>query len=275
MRNSLLISAALAVLVGTGAAVYVLQNQEGDNGAQVAETVSAPAAVGTAAQSETGSPADISSAVDLAAVFQTGAVLSDSPATTSAPTLRASSVSSAQVKAKQKVAVSSKKKPTRFRITGGSHANFLAGNPAVVIGSSKSVAGDITLDWGSPSRSSVSELMISAGALQSEDVGLRSIQMNASLPEDENMVFIPSSVSGWPKTIRVGTPITLTLRGTLKIAEETRPATFRGTMTPNANGTLTGSLTAAIARADFNLDYASPDDQDQIKFMIRIIAKAE
>lgn len=76
------------------------------------------------------------------------------------------------------------------------------------------------------------------------------ILQTSSFPE---VVFSPTSIAGLPETPVVGQPFSFTITGELTIRDITRTATFNVIVTPESEERLTGTASATVDRADYQM----------------------
>ena len=146
----------------------------------------------------------------------------------------------------------------------GSQASFtidevLRGSPKTVVGTTNQVAGQIAFDSSDPSSAQVGTILIDARTLTTDDTSRNRVLNNQILSTDqyEYISFTPSASTGLPETVVVGQPFTFQMSGDLTIRGTTRPATFDVTVTPGADGTLSGSATTTIQYSDWGINIPS------------------
>lgn len=148
--------------------------------------------------------------------------------------------------------------------SSGSQASFsidevLRGSPKTVVGSTDQVSGQIAFDVSDPSNAQVGTILIDARSLTTDDSSRNRVLGNQILSTDqyEYISFTPTQLSGLPETVAVGEPFTFQIAGNLTIRNTTRPATFDVTVTPAADGSLTGTATTTIQYSDWGLNIPS------------------
>jgi polyisoprenoid-binding protein YceI len=146
----------------------------------------------------------------------------------------------------------------------GSEARFvidevLGGNPNTVVGATDQVSGEIRIQLAAPVQAIVGPIHIQVDGLATDssfrDRAIRTFILEASsFPE---VVFSPMSIAGLPDAPVVGQPFSFTITGDLTVRDITRPATFNVTVTPESEDRLTGTASATIDRADYQLTIPS------------------
>jgi polyisoprenoid-binding protein YceI len=146
----------------------------------------------------------------------------------------------------------------------GSEARFiidevLGGNPNTVVGATDQVGGEIQIELGAPVQAVVGPIRVQVDGLATDssfrDRAIRTfILETSSFPE---VVFSPTSTAGLPEAPVVGQPFSFTITGDLTIRDITRPVTFSVTVTPESQDRLTGTASATIDRADYQLTIPS------------------
>jgi polyisoprenoid-binding protein YceI len=131
----------------------------------------------------------------------------------------------------------------------------LGGKLNTVVATSREVAGEIHVDPAVPDQAVVGPIRIQLGRLATDngfrDRALRTFILQTSdFPE---VVFAPTSPAGLPAEAVLGEPFTFTLTGDLTIRHITRSVTFTVTVTPESSERLTGTASARISRADYEL----------------------
>jgi polyisoprenoid-binding protein YceI len=133
----------------------------------------------------------------------------------------------------------------------------LMGQPKHVIGTTNQVAGDIFVDYATPTNTKVGEIRIDARTLSTDSElrnrALRSQILQSSRDEYEFISFTPTTITGLPDKIEVGQEVTFQVTGDLKIREITQPITFDVTATATTGDRLEGSAKADVTRDQFGL----------------------
>jgi polyisoprenoid-binding protein YceI len=183
------------------------------------------------------------------------------------PTAAASAPSSAEpLAASTSVAAdAASQTPSVYQIqSSASQASFtidevLRGSPKTVVGTTDQVSGQIAFDTSDPASAQVGTILIDARTLTTDDSSRTRVLNNQILSTDqfEYITFTPAGSTGLPETVTVGQPFTFQLNGDLTIRNTTRPAAFDVTVTPAADGSLTGSATTTIQYSDWGISIPS------------------
>ncbi len=151
---------------------------------------------------------------------------------------------------------------TLYRIaTDGSEVSFtltedLRGVPTTVVGTTDQVAGDIFVDFTTPSNSKIGVLRINARTLVTPEEfrnrAIRSQILESANDKYQFIEFTPTGITGLPDSVDKGSTINFKVTGDLKIREIVQSVTFDVSVTA-ADDTLTGSATTNVTREQFNL----------------------
>jgi polyisoprenoid-binding protein YceI len=146
----------------------------------------------------------------------------------------------------------------RFKIT-----ETLLGNPTVVVGTTRRVAGDIIVNFAQPSASQVGQLAISARTLKTDnefrDQSIRGQILASSQDEFEFVTFTPTALVGLPDApAAVGTTLTFQIVGDLTIRGVTRPTTFNASVKVASDARLEGLVSADIKYAEWGIIVEAP-----------------
>ena len=133
----------------------------------------------------------------------------------------------------------------------------LRGSRIDVIGTTNDVAGDVVIDFDTPSSSTVGTIRINARTLATDNEfrnrALRSRILLSSQDEFEFIEFVPTSVSGLPESIEIGEEYTFEVVGNLTIVGQTNEVTFTVTATVESEDRLVGSATTSVLYADWGI----------------------
>jgi polyisoprenoid-binding protein YceI len=133
----------------------------------------------------------------------------------------------------------------------------LRGQPTRVIGRTDQVAGQVLVNFETPSESEVGPIRINARTLVTDQEmrnrAIRGQILQSSRDEFEFAEFVPTAVEGLPETVTIGEAFTFSLTGDLTVRDITHPVTFEVTVTPVSETELTGLATAQVMRGDYNL----------------------
>lgn len=155
----------------------------------------------------------------------------------------------------------------------------LRGLPTTVIGSSQQVAAQIAVDFANPATSQIGPILVNARTLLTDNEFRNNAIQNFILDTEqfEFITFTPNKISGLPTEFVSDETISIQIEGDLKIREIIQPVTFEGTITPNGRTQLTGSATAEILRADFDLQIPNAPGvanvSEEILLIIEFVAK--
>ena len=151
---------------------------------------------------------------------------------------------------------------TLYRIdTAGSQVSFtltedLRGVPNTVVGTTDQVAGDILVDFATPSNSKIGVIRINARTLVTDQEfrnrAIRSQVLESANDKYQFIEFTPTAITDMPDKVEMGSTIKFKVTGDLKIREIVQSVTFDVSVTPTAD-TLTGSATTQVTRDQFNL----------------------
>lgn len=159
-------------------------------------------------------------------------------------------------------------------------SEVLNGNPTTVVGTTDQVAGQIAVDFGAPQNSQVGEIVINVRTLATDsgmrDRMIRGQILESSRAEYEFANFTPTAISGLPQTITLGEPITFQITGDLTLRTITQPVTFEVTVMPESEDKISGTATATVQRADFQLNIprvpSVADVSEEVKLEINFVA---
>ena len=156
--------------------------------------------------------------------------------------------------------VSSPGETTYTLVQAESEARFLLdevlrGSDFTVVGTTNQVAADLSFSLDDPQGAEVGTIRVNARTLATDSAFRdRAIKNRILYTDDyEFVTFTPTELTGLPDAATVGVAFEFQMTGDLTITDVTRPVTFDVTVTPTAEGTLTGSATTTFAYADFEL----------------------
>lgn len=150
----------------------------------------------------------------------------------------------------------------------------LRGIDNLVVGTSSNLAGQIAINPDDLSSAQVGTIAVDARTLTT-DSNLR----NNTLRNDilfafvyEQIIFVPTAITGLPDSVAVGERITFDLAGDLTIRDITKPVTFSVTAQLTTPQRLEGSASTTVTRSAYELQIpsvpgvASVDDEVVIEF---------
>lgn len=144
--------------------------------------------------------------------------------------------------------------------------------PNTVIGRSQGLQGEIRVDTGDPTASTLGVFRIQADSFRTDsslrDNATRSFILESSAyPE---IVFVPTVIEGLPGQAVVGETVALRISGDLTIRGLTRPVTFEAQVTAISPDRLEASARATILRSDFELRIPSVPSVASVEQQVRL-----
>lgn len=148
----------------------------------------------------------------------------------------------------------------------------LRGTRTTVIGVTDQVAGQLSINLTDLSQTQVGIIQINARTLATDN-NMRNRAIQNEILETgayEFITFTPSGIQGLPASAAVGQAISFTISGDLTIRDITMPATFNVEATAVSDSQISGTATATVNRADFDLripsvpSVANVDEQVQL-----------
>lgn len=135
----------------------------------------------------------------------------------------------------------------------------LRGNRITVVGVTDQVAGEFALNFDDLSQIQVGVLQINARALLTDnDFRNRAIQNEIlRTGQYEFITFTPTAVTGLPASAATGDEINFTIAGDLTIRNMTKPVVFNVTAAAVSDSQISGTASAVVLRADFELNIPS------------------
>jgi len=151
--------------------------------------------------------------------------------------------------------------PQLFRIVSEeSEARFAVSETVPIgtaIGRTNQVAGDIIVDFATPSNSQIGVIRINLRTLQTDDGdrdrSIRCCVLLSAQDDYEFSDFSPTSISGLPDQIQVGQTVTFQVTGNLTLRGTTRAVTFNVSLTVVSSSELQGLGRAVVNRSDFGI----------------------
>lgn len=131
----------------------------------------------------------------------------------------------------------------------------LRGEPTRVEGITQHISGGVTIESLDPLAVSLQSIEIDAGTFVTDNSFRNRAISEAILQSGRypTITFVPTSIEGLPENAEPGETYSFEITGDLTIREITQPVTFRVTLNAESAESITGSASAAINRADFNL----------------------
>ncbi len=154
--------------------------------------------------------------------------------------------------------------PVEFSIVAAeSEASFtleedLSGVRTTVIGATTELGGSITVDFANPGASVIGAIVVNARTLETDNSfrnrALRSQILRSAQDEFEFIVFDPRELSNFSAdSITVGETLSFDITGDLTVTDVTRSVTFAATVTLDSETQISGSASANLLHADFDL----------------------
>lgn len=173
-----------------------------------------------------------------------------------------------------------------FSITAGeSEARFvlqedLNGSRIDVTGRTTEVAGEILADPSDLSTATVGTIVINLRTLETgnsfRDRAIRGNILNSSQDEFEFGTFTPTALEGLPDSVEIGEVASFTIVGDLNVNGVTSPVTFFVDASFSDAGTMTGTATAQVTQAQFDINIRAPSQvaniSDEISLIIDFVA---
>lgn len=131
----------------------------------------------------------------------------------------------------------------------------LRGVRTAVVGITDQIAGEIAVNLADLSSAQVGIIQINARGLATDN-NFRNRAIHNEILETgayEFITFTPTAISGLPASAAPGETVAFSMTGNLTLREITQPVTFDVAATASSPDTLTGTATATVNRADFDL----------------------
>lgn len=127
---------------------------------------------------------------------------------------------------------------------------ILRNAPFTAIGVTSNVSGEIQVDFDTPANTIVGPVSVQAGSLATDSSSRngmiqRFILETSAFP---TVTFTPTSISGLPATVEIGTTYEVSITGDLTIKNVTASETFTGTVTLVSATELQGTFRATVLR---------------------------
>lgn len=156
------------------------------------------------------------------------------------------------------------------------------GQDKTVIGATKLVEGELTVDPANPAAAQIGEIRIDARDLATDDDRrtnrLRNDILKSSQDAYRYIVFRPTSIEGLPATAAPGDTFTFQVTGDLTILDTTLPVTFAMSVTVVDAATLQGAGAATVRYADFGITIPRvpivASVEDEVKLEVDFTAQA-
>lgn len=207
----------------------------------------------------------------------TAPTLAPETTTTAEATAAAGSDAASSGDSQQLFAIVPEESEVRFGLN-----ELLRGQPTRVIGRTDQIAGQIRVDFDNPAASDVGIIRINVRTMVTDQEmrnrAIRSQILQSAQDEFEFSEFEPTAIEGMPDSITMGEPFTFTMTGNLTVRDISNPVTFQVTATPVSDTEITGSATAQVMRADYNLVIPNvpsvADVSEEVDLEIDFVARA-
>lgn len=156
----------------------------------------------------------------------------------------------------------------------------LRGERKTVVGTTDQVAGEIALNLNDLSTAQVGVMQINARTLVTDNnLRNRAIQNEIlDTGEFEFITFTPHAISGLPASVTIGEEVSFTIEGDLTIRDITMPVVFNVIARLDSELQLSGTASAVINRANFDLNIPSVPNvanvEEEVELYIDFIAIA-
>lgn len=156
----------------------------------------------------------------------------------------------------------------------------LRGKPTKVVGVTHDIGGSFSVIQ-NPAALTIGEIKVNARTLKTDNDqrngAIGRMILKSEDPANEFVVFKPASVTGLPATIETGVEFPFSVIGDLTIKGITKPVTFTGTGTVNADGSFTGGAKTIVTHSDYdisipNLPFLANVDK-QTELSVAVVAR--
>lgn len=136
---------------------------------------------------------------------------------------------------------------------------ILSGVPTFVVGTTKQISGQISIDTSvKPAAVVIGEVRVDATTFKTDkemrDNNVVKLILKSNEPENQYIVFKPTNISGVPETITPDQAFPVEITGNLTISGVMKPTTFSGTMTLKSDGSVVGEASTDLTYANFGLE---------------------
>lgn len=156
----------------------------------------------------------------------------------------------------------------------------LRGVRTTVVGITNQVAGELAINLNDLSTAQVGVIQINARTLATDNNFRNRAIQNEILDTGayELITFTPTAVNGLPAAAAPGEEITFSIDGDLTIRDITQAVTFNVTATAVSDSQISGTATAVVSRADYNLTIPQVPNvanvEDEVQLTINFVANA-
>jgi polyisoprenoid-binding protein YceI/predicted small secreted protein len=224
----------------------------------------------------------ISTPTQTAAVLPTATtepepIAAEAPVATAEPAATEAPVATAEPQAPAAAIfeIVSAESEARFKIN-----ETLRGAPKLVIGATKQVSGQLSVDPANPRATQIAEIVVDASTLKTDE-NMRNRAINNFILKTgqyQSVKFKPTEITGLPASVEVGQPFSFQMAGDLTITDVTKPVVWEVMVTPESDMRIKGSATTTIQRGDFNLTIPNvpfvANVEDQVVLELDFVAQA-
>jgi polyisoprenoid-binding protein YceI len=158
----------------------------------------------------------------------------------------------------------------------------LRGAPNTVVGTTNQVAGQIYVDFNTPSNSQVGVIRVDVRTLATDNEfrnrAIRTAILQSSQDQFEYAQFTPTALLGMPDKVTIGQAVSFQIVGDLTLRDITKSVTFDTTVTVVSDSRLEGTATATVTRAQYQLEIPSvpgvANVSDNVELQIDFVATA-
>jgi polyisoprenoid-binding protein YceI len=199
-----------------------------------------------------------------------------SPAANSSTAQDAASGGSATLDGATTFQIVPEESEVRFRL-----GEVFLGTPKDVVGATRQLSGEISVNPQNPAASSVGIIQIEAASLVTDnerrDTAVRRFILQTE--EYPTITLAPSALDGMPATVAVGDSFAFQVLGDLQIREIIHPVTFDVNLNVISESELTGTAIAQILRSDYELTIPNvpsvTDVSDEVELSLDFVARAK
>ncbi|MCK6578729.1 MAG: YceI family protein [Anaerolineae bacterium] len=158
----------------------------------------------------------------------------------------------------------------------------LRGIRTTVTGRTNEVAGQVAVDFAAPANTELGAISINVRTLTTDNEfrnrALRGQILLSQQDEFEFASFAPTSVEGLPALVTMGEPFSFTINGDLTVKGITKPVTFNAMVMPESETRISGTASALVQRADYELTIPSvpgvANVEEEVQLEIDFVAVA-
>jgi polyisoprenoid-binding protein YceI len=158
----------------------------------------------------------------------------------------------------------------------------LFGNPNEVVGRTTEVSGEIQVNLGDPTQTTVGVIQINARSLATDNRfrnrSINRLILQSNRDEYQFITFTPTAIEGLPSAAAAGDTFSFQITGDLKIREIVQPTTFDVTVTADSETQISGLAQADVTRAAFELTIPNvegvADVTDEVRLELEFVATA-